>query len=309
MPPRSVKTRRAVTPLEECLDRYMILLSVERGLSRNTLEAYGRDLREFLEVCLSAGKTSPAALDRRVVGIYSERLAGRGLSARSRARALSSLRGFLDNLAEEGVGDPRLPEVIESPRLERNLPRPLSVTDMEKLISRVRGDGPREQRDRALIETGYGCGLRVSELCGLDLESVHFEEGLLKVVGKGNKERIVPLGRKARTALDQYLKDGRAELLKSATPKVFLNFRGGQLTRMGFWKILKKYSRAADLEDRVTPHTLRHSFATHLLEGGADLRVVQELLGHADIGTTQIYTELDRDYVFEVHRTFHPRGR
>jgi integrase/recombinase XerD len=296
-------------PLERALERYLVLLSLERGLSPRTLESYARDLREFLEVCLRLDRARPRDLDQEVTAAFLGRLARRGLAPASRARAASALRGFYLHLMGEGLVSRALLDGLEVPRLRRPLPHPLAPEEVERLLARPEPDTPLGLRDRAMLEVAYGSGLRASELCGLELERILHRDGLLRVTGKGNRERLVPLGRPAQKALERYLSAGRPMLARGrSTPLVFLNFRGGGLTRMGFWKILRKHAVAAGLPDSVSPHTLRHSFATHLLEGGADLRVVQELLGHADISTTQIYTELDREYLLEVHRTFHPRA-
>jgi len=226
----------------------------------------------------------------------------------SRARLLSALKGFHRFLYRERMVRDLEIEGVKTPRVSRRIPFVLSQEEVERLLD-VREGSALDQRDRALLELTYSTGLRVSEACRLTLEQVDFERRLVRVRGKGNKERIVPFGKKAASAVRLYLDQGRPLLLKRTRPAaLFLNNRGGELSRVGFWKILKKRAAEAGLSSNVTPHTLRHSFATHLIEGGADLRAVQELLGHSSISTTQIYTKLDMDYLLEVHRTFHPRG-
>jgi integrase/recombinase XerD len=229
-------------------------------------------------------------------------------SASSRARILSAIKGFHRFLHREGAMRTLEIESIATPKVMRTIPYVLTQTEVETLLAQ-----PDETllgiRDRALLEMGYSAGLRVSELCGLFVEQIDREERLIRVKGKGNKERIVPYGRRAEVALARYFEEARPRLARGrGTPHVFLNRAGGPLSRVGFWKILRKHAVGAGLPRDVTPHTLRHSFATHLIEGGADLRAVQELLGHASIATTQLYTKLDIDYLLETHRTFHPRG-
>ena len=226
----------------------------------------------------------------------------------SRARLLSALKGFHRFMYRESMVADLDIESVKAPKVSRRIPFVLSHEEVERLLD-IGGDSPLDRRDRAILELTYSTGLRVSESCRLTLEQVDFERRLLRVRGKGNKERILPFGTKAYDALRLYLDEGRPRLLRGAMRAVlFLNARGGGLSRVGFWKILKKRALEAGLPSTVTPHTLRHSFATHLIEGGADLRAVQELLGHSSIATTQIYTKLDMDYLLEVHRTFHPRG-
>ena len=232
----------------------------------------------------------------------------RGKSPSSRARALSALKGFHRFLYGAGVVAGLEITRLSAPKVLRRIPFVLSQHEVERLLER-----PDESvlgiRDRALLEVAYSAGLRVSELCALKLEHVDAERRFLRVRGKGDKERIVPYGRSADRALRRYLESSRPLLLKRRVSSfVFLNYTGTKLSRVSFWKLLRKYAAGAGLPGSISPHTLRHSFATHLLEGGADLRVVQELLGHASITTTQIYTKLDMDYLLEVHRTFHPRG-
>jgi len=218
------------------------------------------------------------------------------------------VRGFHRFLYTEGAIEKLEIEGLKAPRIRRKIPFVLTQQEIERLIEQP-DEGAMGLRDRAMLEMGYSTGMRVSELCGFKLENIDEERRLVRVIGKGRKERLVPFGRKSHAALRSYLAEGRPAFLKErVSAYVFLNYRGQPLSRISFWKLLKKYAARAGLPAQVTPHTLRHSFATHLIEGGADLRAVQELLGHSSISTTQIYTKLDMDYLLEVHRTFHPRG-
>jgi integrase/recombinase XerD len=231
-----------------------------------------------------------------------------GKSPSSRARALSALKGFFRFLHETGaLSEPSIVG-LASPKVLRKIPFVLAQHEIDRLLS-LPDAGTLGMRDRALLEFDYSTGLRVSELCRLKLENLDRDRRFVRVRGKGSKERIVPYGRSADASLSCYLAAARPVLLGNRmSPYVFLNYRGGPLSRVGFWKLLRRYAEQAGFPGRISPHTLRHSFATHLLEGGADLRAVQELLGHSSISTTQIYTKLDMDYLLEVHRTFHPRG-
>jgi integrase/recombinase XerD len=232
------------------------------------------------------------------------------VSPRSIARNLSCLRGFHRYLVVAGhvPSDPTLE--VAGPKFQRRLPDVLAVHEIEAILTAVDTSTPLGIRDRAMLEMAYGAGLRVSELITLPLTNLFFDEGYLRVMGKGSKERVVPVGGQAVDWTRRYRRDVRPGLAAGApsTDVLFLNSRGRPMSRMGFWKLLQKHVTRAGVRDRVKPHTLRHSFATHMLEGGADLRVVQEMLGHADISTTQIYTSVDREYLKEIHRTFHPRG-
>jgi integrase/recombinase XerD len=282
-------------------------LSVEKGLSPLTITAYRSDLREYFEWLASEGVTSPEEIDLDSSLRFAAGLEG-GRSSASRARTLSAVKGFHRYLYREGELRDLDITSISAPRIRRHVPFVLSQDETARLL-----DQPDESslglRDRAMLELAYSTGMRVSEICGLRFEALDIETKLVRIRGKGGKERIVPVGSHALRSLERYLSDSRPQLLgDSPIPEIFLNYRGGPLSRVSFWKILKKYAAIAGLPAGVTPHTLRHSFATHLVEGGADLRAVQELLGHSSISTTQIYTSLDVDYLLEVHRTFHPRG-
>ena len=297
-------------PAEEfLLARLLDHLTVERGLSPRTLDAYRRDLDRFLGFLQARGLSTPAQVGPVDLREFVYGLKDRGLAASSIRRNLSALRTYFAFLVNEGaiVADPT--DRVEMPRAWRRLPDALSREDMARLMDAPDPGDPLFWRDKALLETAYASGVRVSELTGLRLRDIDLREGLAVVVGKGSKERIVPIGRAALRSLDVYLREVRPRLARGAAAgALFISARGRPLSRMGVWKILRKQVRRAGLRKRVTPHTLRHSFATHLLEGGADLAAVQELLGHADISTTQIYTHVEREYLRDVHRRFHPRA-
>ncbi len=298
------------------VERFLDHITVERGLSANTVAAYRRDLIRYAEYLDSRGvRDARAADDATVAGFVAQLSAsthhdGAPYRATSVVRALSSVRSFHRFLVREGVAPSDPSAGVVRPRLPQSLPRPLSVPDVERLLAAPAGEALGALRDRALLETLYGAGLRVSELVGLDVDDVDLEEGSVRVVGKGNRERDVPLGRYARDAIGAYLTRERPALAAARSRSaLFLNRRGGRLTRQGCWRILAEHVRRSGIRKRVTPHTLRHSFATHLLEGGADVRVVQELLGHASVATTQIYTLVTKEHLREVYFTSHPRAR
>jgi len=286
------------------LDAWLDRLLVEKGLSPNTLDAYRRDLQRLESQGEGPLGLSPQDLRRALESAQDE-----GLSARSRARMISGWRSFFRHLVLEGLLQNSPAEQLEGPKLPQHLPDVLTREEVESLIAAAGASSKLPLRDRALLELAYGSGLRASELVDLPLCELFLEDGLLRVIGKGRKERWVPMGEAAVLSVGPYLDEERPGLAgPDSPPKVFLNYRGGALSRVGWWKILQKLSLSAGLAG-VRPHSLRHSFATHLLEGGADLRSVQEMLGHVSISTTQIYTQLDRLYLREVHRSFHPRGR
>ena len=291
-------------------DGFLLALDVERGASRNTLDAYGRDLRDYLEHLSERGLTHPNEVERHHVRGFLHRRERDGLGARSRARLLSTIRGFHRHCCESGLTPTDPTAELPGPRPPRKLPQVLTPTEVERLLEAPAAK--REellQRDRAMLELLYGSGLRASELCTLAVRSLDLENRTLRVVGKGDKERVVPVGEFAADAVERYREDGREILLRGrALEQLFLNARGASLSRVGLWKVLRRHAAACGLEGRVGPHTLRHSFATHLLHGGADLRAVQEMLGHSDIRTTEIYTHLDRDYLRQEHLLHHPRA-
>ncbi len=292
---------------ESLAGAYIDHLAVEKGLSPLTIEAYGRDLREYFAWLRDNGIDSPDRMDLDSSLSFMAGI-GKGRSAASRSRLLSAVKGFHRYLYREGALKSLEITSISAPRIRRHVPFVLSQEETARLLEQP-DRTPIGIRDRAMLEMAYSTGMRVSEVCDLRFESLDRESRLVRIRGKGGRERIVPIGREAERSLERYLAEARPELVRDPqVPWIFLNYRGGRLSRVGFWKILKKYAAEAGLPTEVTPHTLRHSFATHLVEGGADLRVVQELLGHSSIATTQIYTSLDLDYLLEVHRTFHPRG-
>ncbi|MDE0474315.1 MAG: site-specific tyrosine recombinase XerD [Gammaproteobacteria bacterium] len=284
-------------------------LAFERGLSARTMEAYGRDVARLIGYLSDLGIVRPGDITRLELRDYVYSLKDRGLAPTSIRRALSSMRAYFAFLLEEEVIETDPTEQIESPRVWRTLPEVLSMREIERLLEAPELSDPLCWRNRAVLELLYATGMRVSELTGLPLQGVDLEDRTCLVYGKGAKERMVPFGRAARRALIRYLRDVRPELERGRSEGMFfLSARGRPLTRMAVWTIVRKARDRAGIERPVSPHTLRHSCATHLLEGGADLAAVQELLGHVDITTTEIYTHVDRDYVHEMHRTHHPRG-
>lgn len=291
------------------LDQYQTFLVVEKGLSRRTVAAYAADLIRFGRFLEKQGAPKVVDIDAGLILSYLIRLRDQGLQARSRARHLVSLRGFFAFLANEGI-IPRNPAVtIDLPKTVRHLPDVLSIADVEALIAAPDRDKPEGLRDVAMIELLYGAGLRVSELIGLEMNRINLEAGFIRVLGKGAKERVVPVGRAATRAVRDYLAHARPLMLKQrSSPFLFVTRRGSAMTRQSFWNLIGRYGRQANLKKRITPHSLRHSFATHLLEGGADLRAVQMMLGHVDIATTQIYTHVAQRQLVEAHRKYHPRG-
>ncbi len=296
--------------------RLLDFLTVERGLSRNTLEAYRRDLGRYVRYLQDRGITDASEVDEATVAGFVASLSGaeyadgKRYRASSVARAFASVRSLHAFLLREGDAPINPSEGVARPKVPKNLPRPLSVSDVEAILSAPSEGDVVGLRDRAILETLYGAGLRVSELVALDVDDVDLDDGSVRVMGKGSKERVVPLGTMAGQAVAGYLTRARPDLARAASGSaLFLNQRGGRLTRQGATQILKRAAGLAGVQKRVTPHTLRHSFATHLLEGGADVRVVQELLGHASVATTQIYTLVTEDQLREVYFTSHPRAR
>ena len=291
------------------VERFAEFLALERGSSPRTQEAYARDVQRFVEFALVKGAGSPAGVTPRLLRDFVYHLKDLGLSPASIRRNVSAVRGYFRFLMGDGhvVRDPS--ERLDTPKRWRTLPEVLTVAEVQKLLSTPNMDDPLYFRDRAMLEVAYGAGLRVSEWIGIGVKDAVLDESLVRVFGKGSKERLVPIGRSAIGALAIYIRELRPRLERGGGKgRLFLNARGQPLSRMGAWKILQKYVKRAGISKRVYPHTLRHSFATHLLEGGADLRAVQEMLGHADISTTQIYTHVDREYLRQVHRRYHPRA-
>ncbi len=286
------------------LENFRLYLLAERGLAKNSVEAYIRDIIQFFEFTdKDPVKTETGDISRFLYSLKKSKLRPRSI-----ARKLSSIRVFYKFLFSEGYIDHDPSELIETPSIPVYIPVVLEVYEIEKIIDAVDTSDPIGLRDLACIETLYGCGLRISELLSLRMEDVFLEDGFIRVLGKGGKERLVPLGGRAKKAILNYIEKGRPFFEKTKNPLLFLSKRGKKISRMGFWKRLRKYVDMAGIKKHVTPHTFRHSFATHLLEGGADLRAVQLMLGHSDISTTQIYTHVSREYLKEIVRSFHPRG-
>jgi integrase/recombinase XerD len=291
------------------LERFDEFLTLEQGSSARTNEAYGRDLARLAAWASVKGVKTVAELGPAHLREFIYHLKDLGLAPSSIRRGISAIRTWYRFLMAEGVIAKDPSEQLETPRKWRVLPEVLTVAEVERIIGAVSLDEPLAFRDRAMLELAYGAGLRVSEWIGLATKDVLLDELVVRVVGKGDKERLVPIGSHASGAVSIYLRELRPRLEKGqGQGKLFLNVHGRPLSRMGAWGILRKHVELARVEKKVTPHTLRHSFATHLLEGGADLRAVQEMLGHADISTTQIYTHVDREHLRQVHKQFHPRG-
>ena len=291
---------------------FLTSLALEKGLAENSRDAYERDLGDLIDYCTRKEITDWQSVASADISRYLNELCDLGIAPATVNRRLSAFRGFFVFLCREGICEADPARVVTGPRARRKLPAVLTIPQVETLLEQPDLDTTAGVRDRAMIELMYGCGLRVGELIGLRLDSIRINGEILQVHGKGDKIRLVPIGGYARDALAKYLSEVRPVLVKDrrrAQDAIFLSIRLGKpLTRMGFWKILKCHVQAAGIKEEVTPHTLRHSFATHLLEGGAGLREVQELLGHSSIETTMIYTHVDRSHLYEVVKTFHPRG-
>ncbi len=300
-------------PADRLAGDFLAYLELERGLSRNTLEAYRSDLQQLTRFLDRRGVTVESATHGDLAAFLDE-LAGGGqgrppVAPSTLGRKVACLRSFYRHLRREEVIEHDPTADLHGPRKQQRLPRVLSREEVRRLLEQPRGSSPLAQRDRALLEVMYACGLRASEAVGLELGDLDLEEGLLRARGKGSKERIVPVGRQALAALSVYLRGGRAELVGNRPQScVLVNHRGGALTRQGLYKIVQGHARAVGLEQRMSPHTLRHSFATHLLAGGCDLRSLQEMLGHADLATTQVYTHLSAERLKDAYFGAHPRA-
>jgi len=291
------------------LEKYLNYLLVERGVAENTLEAYGRDLRRFLLIVQERGITDLRHILPETVIEYLVRIKDEGLSANSTNRALAALRGFYKYLLQEKMIEQTPLANIELAKVWMRLPDTISKEEMTLILAQPGMDTAQAVRNSAMLELLYATGIRVSELIGLRMNSINWQVGFLVVMGKGGKERIVPIGKTAYDCVKYYIEQARPQLMRGKSSDVlFLNRFGGKFTRQGFWKIVVDYARKSGLHKKVHPHTFRHSFASHLLEGGADLRTVQVMLGHADISTTQIYTHITRERLKEIHQKFHPRG-
>lgn len=300
---------------ENALDEYMSHLRIERGASPRTAEAYRRDLEGYLAFLDGQGIGSFEAVTREVVVAYEGSLAEEGLAATTVRRRISAVRGYHKFLVREGLAAGNPAEAVDAPRAAERLPDVLSIEEVGRMLDTYIDERPSGLRDRALLEVLYGCGLRASEICGLDLDNLYLDDGFLRVFGKGAKERIVPIAGAAERALRTYLADGRPSLARGASHgdgasegAVFLNQRGGRLGRQSVFNLVRK-AGASIGRYNLHPHTLRHSFATHMLKGGADLRVLQEILGHADMSTLQVYTHLDRTHLHEEYAHAHPRDK
>ena len=291
------------------VDRYLDFLVVEKGLSRKTIAAYSSDLMRFGRYLEERRRTLLAAIDTALLLEYLIFLRKAGLGARSRSRHLVALRGLFRFLTIEKVIDKNPARQIDLPKTGLQLPDVLSVDDVNALLAAPDRNRPEGLRDAAMLELLYGAGLRVSELISIETTAVNLEGGFARVLGKGNKTRVVPIGRLAIAAVQDYLDRARPVLLKDRSCRhLFVTRRGSAMTRQSFWHLIGRYGRIARLTKKITPHSLRHSFATHLLEGGADLRAVQMMLGHADIATTQIYTHVAQQQLLAAHKKYHPRG-
>lgn len=299
---------------ESLLLEFLAYLELERGLSRNTLNAYRTDLLQFGDYLRQHG-LDPLDLDAAGMSEYVADLMepdenGQRLAPSTVHRKTAALRSFYKHLRREDLVSSDPTAGLATPRRSRKLPKVLNQAEVTRLLAVPSGDSPQAYRDRAILEVMYACGLRASELIDLEMTDIDLYEGMLRARGKGNKERIVPLGRQAIQALQAYLRAGRPEMVKGRPEKaLFVNFRGGRLTRQGLYKIVQGHARTAGLDERMSPHTLRHSFATHLLAGGCDLRAVQEMLGHADVATTQMYTHLTGQQLRDVYYAAHPRAQ
>jgi integrase/recombinase XerD len=301
------------TAIEPLMLDFLAYLELERGLSRNTLEAYRSDLLQFGEFLDRDGLDAMRVGHREIAAFLAGLAAGADerppVAAATLGRKVACLRSFYRHLRREGAIEHDPTAELRGPSKPRRLPRALSRDEVNRLLEQPRGADPLGLRDRALLELMYACGLRASEAIGLELGDVDLEEGLLRARGKGSKERLVPIGRQALTALVRYCRDGRPALVgASSQARLFLNRRGAGLTRQGLYKIVQGHARRAGLAEKMSPHTLRHTFATHLLAGGCDLRSLQEMLGHADLATTQIYTHLSAEHLKDVYFDAHPRA-
>jgi len=292
------------------LKEYLTVLKLEKNLSDNTVASYRNDIACLIKYLDDDNITDPSQVTYNNIASFFKSLSAAGLSAGSAARYFSSVKGFFNYLLLSHYIKNNPVEKVPPPKLEKNLPGVLSVNEVESVLKLPDVNDSLGLRDKALLELLYACGTRVSELINIKIADLFFDDEIIRVFGKGSKERLIPIGSSAINWVNVYLVKARPLLEKKMKSEniLFLNSRGTKLSRMGVWKIVSRYSTEAGITKEVHPHTFRHSFATHLIEGGADLRAVQEMLGHADISTTQIYTHIDRDYIKQVHKQFHPRG-
>ncbi|ACB85242.1 site-specific tyrosine recombinase XerD [Natranaerobius thermophilus] len=295
--------------MEKTVHEFIYYLNVERGLSENTLNSYLRDLKNFLEFLNQQGVTKWQEVKRTHIMKYLIFMKEKGKASATVTRNIASVRSFFQFLLQEGMISENPSTDLETPKQEKKLPEILSPQEVDKLLNQPDTTDFKGKRDKAMLEVLYATGMRVSELISLNVEHVDSNNGYILCKGKGDKERIVPLGKMAIKSVSDYISKSRPQLRKNLSePALFLNHHGKRLSRQGFWKILKKYAEKIGIKQKITPHTLRHSFATHLLENGADLRAVQEMLGHSDISTTQIYTHLTKQRLKDVYSKSHPRA-
>lgn len=307
---RELKTEGIPLSLSESLDGFLAFIDLEKGLSRNTVENYFQDIKQcaFFLVSLEISDWKSVQLGH--ISLWLSKMTVENYSTKSISRKLSALRMFAKYLIQENIRKDNFVELLISPKLVRKLPHTLSKEDLIKLIEKPDFTTVQGLRDRAIIELLYSSGLRVSELCALTLQSIDLDQGFLRVFGKGNKERIVPIGEEALSALKNYLLDSRPKLSKRKTKsELFISQLGNAISRKTIWLMLKEYAEPLGIKEIIKPHLLRHSFATHLLQNGADLRAIQEMLGHADISTTEIYTNVDANLLLEEHKNYHPRKK
>ena len=296
--------------MEPFLNEYLSVLRLERNLSENTILSYKNDLTSFLSFLEQKKVDDPSQISINHITNFFNTLNESGLTSTTSARYFSSIKGFFIYMLMNKYIKENPIERLSSPKLSKNLPVVLTVEEINSIIDLPDTNTKLGLRDKSMLELLYACGTRVTEIINLKVSDLFFKEEIIRVFGKGSKERIVPIGSSAIHWVEEYLLKSRPLLEKKLKSEniVFLNNRGMKISRMGVWKIINRYTTQSDVKREVHPHTFRHSFATHLLEGGADLRAVQEMLGHADISTTQIYTHIDRDYIKQIHKEFHPRG-
>lgn len=295
--------------MQNLVEAFIHFLAVERGLAENTLVAYHQDLQHFQQFLQEAGINTWEMVSKKSIRAYLLNLQQQGRASATIARCLAAIKSFFHFLLQEQVVNTDPTSTLASPKIQKKLPRILSVEEMNLLLSQPVENSPGGLRDKAMLELTYATGMRVSELVSLEVNQVNLDQGYVKCIGKGSRERIVPVGSLAIHHIKIYLQHGRSLFaVRPGEYGLFLNQRGKKLTRQGFWKILKKYARMVGIEKEITPHVLRHSFATHLLENGAHLRAVQEMLGHVDISTTQIYTHLTNAKLRQIYNQTHPRA-
>jgi len=296
--------------MEIFLKEYLSSLKLEKNLSGNTVSSYKSDISSLINFLEDEKVKDPSEITSKHLNSFFKLLNKAGLSSRSAARYYSSLKGFFKYLLANNYLENDPMEKVSAPKVSRGLPAVLSFNEIEKILDAPVVDNKSGLRDKAMLELFYACGLRVSELIGLKVSDLFLKDEMIRVLGKGSKERFIPIGSSAVNWVTEYLQKSRPLLEKKSKSEniLFLNNRGTKFSRMGVWKIVSRYTTEAGIKKEMHPHTFRHSFATHLIEGGADLRAVQEMLGHADIATTQIYTHIDREYIKQVHKDFHPRG-